>query len=279
MVAALICMMLAIPAMAMTLSSLLVAAEDVDDTAVPTPLIACKNVQIGSVDVWNDFDYLYVKYEITVENWGLRETHCQVEADPDSIPQMNGNPTPEKFACIVDHDPVVDEYTCCFDLGDDWTAGTQLFVAAHAKVVYEGLTVCCAWGDGIDFEGPNWATYIAYTVKSWNLEGDWVLEFSIGGGTYAHDMTVSEQQAGGTFTGTGGFPAEAVSYSVEWEVTGTVLEDVVTFHIVYLSGNPGYWVDATGVISSGGTMTGECYTSGQAGPWDWVSSSGAAVWC
>lgn len=278
MVAALICMMLAIPAMAMALSSLLVVAEDVDDTAVPTPLIACKNVQIGSVDVWNDFDYLYVKYEITVENWGLLETHCQVETDPDSIPQMNGNPTPEKFVCIADHDPVEDEYTCCFDLSDDWPAGTQLFVAAHAKVVNEDLTVC-AWGAGIDFEGPNWATYIAYTVKSWDLEGDWVLRFIYGTTNYDHDMDASVvQKSDGTFTATGGYPAGG-TYSHTWKATGTVDRDEVEFHIEYLTGNIGYEAWVEGVIELDGSMSGTWHATGQPGPYSWESLSGAAVWC
>ena len=442
MVATIICMMLAIPAMSMAISSLLVAADGVVDTNVPTPLMTCQGVQVGVVDVWNDFDNLYVKYDMTADGWYLLETHCQVATDPYLIPQKNGNPIPGQFECCMVHEPPVDEYTCTFDLSA-WPAGTQLFIAAHAAVghatgtsieivsdgsvmwsgdgeTWENAVPCfehdawadvpgatwiwisdktdvaweyanvpdggwefekgfvlpneafdmtgtvtanadnceavyvngdfilqdgelnkdaadshayqstetgdisgslvpgqnkiniwslnyydsgdylsnpaglafradisynCidetggAWADGYDFDGANWATYMAYTVKSWNLEGDWILRFVYGTTNYDHDMDASVvQKADGAFTATGGYPAGG-PYTHTWEATGTVVRDNVGFHIDYLTGNVGYeaWVDGT--IASDGSMSGTWHATGQEGPYDWLSLLGAAIWC
>lgn len=441
-VAALICMMLAVPVMAMAASSVLVAAA-VDDTPVPTPLMACQDLQVGVVDIWNDFDYLYVKYDITEAGWFLLETHCDVATSPDEIPQKNGNPIPGKFDCCAWHDPLVDEYTCAFDLSL-WPAGTQLFVAAHAAVVHvidvtaafvsDDTTVWSgdqvtwmsavecyehpawadvadaewiwtteftdpaweyvnapddgwyfkkdlplhetafdivgsvtanadnceavyvngdfilqdgvmdkdaadtysyrttetadisaslgpgpnsmivrslnyydwgtyssnpaglafrvdvsysaidiqesAWAAGYDFWGANWATYVAYTVKSWDIGGDWVLRFLYGTTNYDHDVDASVvQQSDGSFTATGGYPAGG-PYTHTWEATGTVVRDGVEFHIVYLTGNVGYeaWVQGT-ISSVDASMSGTWYATGQPGPYNWWSLSGAATWC
>ncbi|MFW9864364.1 MAG: hypothetical protein ACFFET_18910 [Candidatus Thorarchaeota archaeon] len=134
-----------------------------------------------------------------------------------------------------------------------------------------------AWGDGFDFEGNNWATYFTYTVQEWNLEGDWVLRF-FWGGNWDHDMTVTFQEADGTFEGTGGYPA-GLTYTHTWTVTGIVDGNAVVFTIVYDSDsqNPGYTVWATGTIAADGTMSGTWSSSqNQDGPW-W-SLSGAAQW-
>ncbi|MFX0054888.1 MAG: hypothetical protein ACFFAX_12585 [Promethearchaeota archaeon] len=147
------------------------------------------------------------------------------------------------------------------------------------KVCFNAYQVETAWGAGQEFNiDKNWATYFKYTVQGWNLEGDWVLRF-VYGTNYDHDMTVTFQDADGTFEGIGGYPAGATTYTHPWTVTGKVDGNAIEFTIVYGSGapNPGYTVWATGTIAADGTMSGTWSSStNQNGAWS--SLSGAAQW-
>ncbi|UCC93646.1 MAG: VWA domain-containing protein [Thermoplasmata archaeon] len=127
-------------------------------------------IDVGELIVWNDLDYLYVKY-VTTDGWWMTETHLHVvdEASDDEIPQKNGNPTPGKFDYSAEHDPAVQEYT--YMVPWTWDSGTNLEIAAHAVVqkmtgydeygdpIYQEET---AWADGEDFTGKNWATWFLY---------------------------------------------------------------------------------------------------------------------
>ena len=125
---------------------------------------------VGWVTVWNDGDYLYVKYE-TTGGWELTETHLAVADSFDDIPQTKkGNPKVGRFPYKMMHDPSVTEYTYVIDL--TWSADTELIIAAHAVVELrsDGCVLQeTAWADcgGIDaqFPGNNWATYITYVVQ------------------------------------------------------------------------------------------------------------------
>ena len=70
-------------------------------------LIAGKYMDAGDVLVWNDGEYLYVKY-VTVYSC-LYETHLHVATTLggfDGIPQTKkGNPIPGKFEYKSHHDP------------------------------------------------------------------------------------------------------------------------------------------------------------------------------
>ena len=130
-----------------------------------------------------------------------------------------------------------------------------------------------AWGAGLGFPGANWATYIEYTVQGWNVEGDWVIRVYYGA-TYDHDFTFTAVQTGGTFEGTGGYPASGPPYVYTETVTGTVTGNTIDFVSTY---NTGYWWHAVGTIAPDGTMSGTWTSStGQAGTW--ASISGHAVW-
>ena len=96
-----------------------------------TPLIAGQTIDVGDVLVWNDGDYLYVKYVVDAEYWCLTETHLHVATSLEDIPQKNGNPPPGKFDYKSEHDCVAD-YTYTIPL--DWDPDTELFIAAHAVV-------------------------------------------------------------------------------------------------------------------------------------------------
>ena len=108
------------------------------------------------------------------------------------------------------------------------------------------------------------------------MTGNWVLRFVFGGGNYDHVMSVINQNPDGSFSGTGAYPAGG-SYTHTWTVTGEVNGDNISFHIVYLTGNPGYEAWVNGTIASDRTMSGTWYATGQPGPYEWRSISGAAT--
>lgn len=126
-------------------------------------------IDVGEVIVWNDLDYLYVMY-VTTGDWYMTETHLHVADNLVDIPQTKkGNPIPGQFDYAKDHAPAVKEYT--YMIPWTWEPLTTLVIAAHAVVqmeigvdeegdpIYQEET---AWGDGLDFEGRNWATYFEY---------------------------------------------------------------------------------------------------------------------
>lgn len=116
--------------------------------------------------------------------------------------------------------------------------------------------------------------YTPYVDTGWNVIGDWVLRFNLGG-NYDHDITVTVQ-SDGMFSGTGGYPASGPPYSIIENVTGTidVITGYVTLHSVYTNG---YWYDAVGTIASDGTMSGTWGNTGQGYGHSWYAISGNAV--
>lgn len=100
-----------------------------------TDLLADQDIPVGEVLVWNDGDYLYVKY-VTTDGWKLTKTHLHVADSLEGIPQTkNGNPKPGKFEYKDIHD-METEVLYTIPLG--WAMGTPLYIAAHALVVDEG---------------------------------------------------------------------------------------------------------------------------------------------
>ena len=156
----------------------MVAAAEPDRPQI-AKLIAGKNLQVGEVWVWNDGEELHVKYRAFYNDLGycLSETHMHVADSLAAIPQKNGNPIPGQFD-YKDEDldcARVVEYVVPLN---DWTPGTELFIAAHAVVInkfdpdYEETAwgVLCGKIDVYGFPGKNWAAYIPYTVREFVSE-------------------------------------------------------------------------------------------------------------
>jgi len=93
------------------------------------PLMAGQNLEVGYVAIWNDNDYVYVKYVITDDNWCITETHLQVAASLEGIPQKNGNPIPGKFDQKGVHE-CVSEVNYAVPIAES----DKIYVAAHAVV-------------------------------------------------------------------------------------------------------------------------------------------------
>jgi hypothetical protein len=97
-----------------------------------TKLFAGQTIEVGTVEVWNDVNNLYVKYVIDdPTEWCLTETHLHVATSLVSIPQKNGNPIPGKFDNKGEHD-CLEEFLYTIPLAG---LGTELFIAAHAVVM------------------------------------------------------------------------------------------------------------------------------------------------
>lgn len=88
-------------------------------------------IDVGDVSIWNDMDYLYVKYQ-TDDPWCITETHLHVALTPESIPQKKGNPIPGHFTYNDEWDPCIPEYTYTIPL--PVVPGTNVSIAAHAVV-------------------------------------------------------------------------------------------------------------------------------------------------
>ncbi len=88
-------------------------------------------IPVGQVEVWNDGDYLYVRYIITQNGWCITSTHLHIATSWLDIPQKNGNPIPGQFDYKTPHECVT-EYMYQIDI--TWPQGTELYIAAHADV-------------------------------------------------------------------------------------------------------------------------------------------------
>jgi hypothetical protein len=86
------------------------------------------------------------------------------------------------------------------------------------------------------------------------VAGTYALTTALGGTPYLHTMTVEAvtiiSRTNVTFSGTGFYVADP---SYTWTVTGSIVDGVVTFHIVYTGTGAGYTFDATGAAA---TMSG-----------------------
>ena len=76
---------------------------------------------------------------------------------------------------------------------------------------------------GLSFVG--FASAKVDRVSSWNLTNPWILSFNYGG-FWNHDIMIAIQNADGTFSGTGGYPAGG-PYSINETITGSL--DVYPF--------------------------------------------------
>jgi hypothetical protein len=76
-----------------------------------------------------------VTYDIRANGWCITGTHLAVATSPSAIPQENGDPIPGHFSYSSTNSPCVPDVTYTIPLSSlGASAGTQLFVAAHASI-------------------------------------------------------------------------------------------------------------------------------------------------
>jgi hypothetical protein len=121
-----------------------------------TTLYAGKNIDVGTVSVFDDNTTLYIVYTVS-EPWQISETHLHVANILEDIPMTKkGKPIPGQFDYSMDHEPKVTTYTYQVPLAG---LGDPIYIAAHAVVTKDSQTET-AWGDGGEFPGRDWATYL-----------------------------------------------------------------------------------------------------------------------
>ena len=140
------------------------------DSAV---LYAGQDMDVGDVRVsYDGTDNLTVEFVVVSDNWALAETHVHVAATLEDIPQTkNGNPIPGKFDYSAEYIPAdrTASDTLVIAVGQ-LEEGDSIYIAAHAEIVKldadaQIIQEESAWGDGQDFEGANWATYIVFVYE------------------------------------------------------------------------------------------------------------------
>ena len=138
-------------------------------------LLAGQNMNIGKIKVWNNQNYLYLKYEIIDPQWCLKETHFHIDKNLDKFPLKGEekNLVPGQFDYVATHFCTT-KYLHAIAL-ENWSAGEKLFIAAHAVVQKKEEEVNSsyfetAWGQGIKFnETGNWGMYFCYTIQNTQL--------------------------------------------------------------------------------------------------------------
>jgi hypothetical protein len=138
-------------------------------------LWAGQNINAGNLIVWNDFENLYIEYQITNSdpNLALNAIHLWAGKDLSLCPKnKNGNPKVGQFPYYADSgtskpagNPLLInplDYLITISLSY-LGAGCDdvVYIAAHGATPAETI-----WGDGTRFVPPpgDWATYSTYTI-------------------------------------------------------------------------------------------------------------------
>lgn len=107
-----------------------ILASESDGTVI---LYAAQDIPVGEVNVGTSGDKLTVTFEITDDDWCLKETHLHVWGDGDDAPVNNkGNPVPGQFEYSGTH-----ECVGSFPYTTDEDPYTKWNIAAHAVVSNE----------------------------------------------------------------------------------------------------------------------------------------------
>jgi hypothetical protein len=235
-------------------------------------LYAGQTWDAGDVLVKTSADGVCVKFvlnqEAIDEDWVITEVHVDVADTAANIPNKNGNPIPGKFEIKEKLDPGVTETEWyCLETDAD-----PVIIAAHVKlelpeighlddngtpdntdddfwVVDRPYDSETGWGDGDDFPGKNWATYIEYTPEDDCDYGSYLLEFWAGNSfpgnpTWPAQPAILEVQINSVVVGTLSLeynPPYAptpgwMQFSATWDAgsdTSAIIEIRDTRHIMY----------------------------------------------
>lgn len=93
-------------------------------------LWAGQSIDCGKVYVWNDSEYIYVKY-VTSGQWLITETHVKVQTD-----EPEGNQSPGQFPYKTEYQEPVNEALYMIPLSATFKTAEKVYILAHA-VVYQ----------------------------------------------------------------------------------------------------------------------------------------------
>ena len=89
-------------------------------------------IPIGEVRIWEDPDYLYIKYVITNADWRLNSTHVYVSSRNQEFAPIGDYTEPIRLELEQTHLAEI-EYT--YKIENNWPDGTKFRVAAKAEVL------------------------------------------------------------------------------------------------------------------------------------------------
>jgi uncharacterized repeat protein (TIGR01451 family) len=118
------------------------------------------------------------------------------------------------------------------------------------------------------------------TDGEWDVSGIWTFDVMSsvfpGGNPYSKDMWITLQESNGDLTGFGGNSPYPTSHL--WTVSGTVVDDIISFELTYTTVPlVGYVASFTGTIDSNGELSGTWSDVWYSDSGTWVSTSGNAV--
>ncbi|MCJ8289175.1 MAG: hypothetical protein HRT58_08605 [Crocinitomicaceae bacterium] len=132
---------------------------------------AGQTIPVGSLNVTNDDQNLYVTFDFSGGDWYTQQTHLYVGPASD-IPKNGANiPIPGQFPYVVTHNPAVQTYTYTIPLGD---LDPCYVIAAHSEMIQvdgDGNIVSeeTGWSFGTEFpDTPRWGWYSEYCTQICN---------------------------------------------------------------------------------------------------------------
>lgn len=130
--------------------------------ATTVDLLADETISVGTVEMSNDDEHLYVTYR-TSPDWPIGKTSLFVGDDTGEIPtNRGGNPVIGRFPYVDSHSPETTEVNWEVDL--DGLSESTAVVAAFAEV---GENKEGAWAAGeLMTSGGSWATYATHEIQS-----------------------------------------------------------------------------------------------------------------
>ena len=186
---------------------LIPGAAFADTDVQEVDLIAGQHYDAGGVQIWNDHQYLYVKYCLQ-DGWQLQALQLAVAESLGEIPQTKtGNPIPGKFEYKDCFAPAVSEVLYTIPR-ENWPAGTCLFIAAHGETSLLAAEIEqqeSAWAEGTPFPGKNWATYFTYVMQN-------IAPVADAGGPYA-----ANEGAPVLFNGSNSYDLDGTIISYSWD--------------------------------------------------------------
>ena len=117
----------------------------------------------------------------------------------------------------------------------------------------EGGAYSAGWGT-YESTVPKYVVFqdtITIYEKTWSIVGDYTWNYA----GYIHDLFITLQNPDGTFSGTGGYPADALVYETGEIITGTISGSTITLTTVYTGPlRIPYTLTVNGIIDSDGTV-------------------------
>ena len=135
------------------------------------PIYAGQNIEVGTLQIINDQDYLYLNVFLN-EGWAATQSHVHIARTLAGIPQTKrGIPVPGQFAYSESYAPARDMVSFQLPLDDlGFEIGETMYIAAHFDVALYSPTGAViqsetAWAGDQAGPGPRWWFFANYALQ------------------------------------------------------------------------------------------------------------------